>query len=138
MPAAQQAMAGWRLFLQAVQCTAAQSQTAATEAHCVCVCVCIGSADEIWEELKPALQNLHTPAAQQAMGWLALFLPTHGLLRGEEGWNDRVGEWMTLWESDAHNNFWRGHWMLLFGQVAKHDINGRTNAQMELATALAT
>lgn len=84
-----------------------------------------GSADEIWEELKPSLQNLHTPSAQQAMGWLALFLPTHGLLKGEGGWNDRIGEWMTLWESDAHNNFWRGHWMLLFGQVAKHDIHGR-------------
>ena len=58
------------------------------------------------------------------MGWLALFLPTHGLLEGEPGWSDRVGQWMTLWESDAHNNFWRGHWMLLFGQVAKHDIHG--------------
>ena len=60
----------------------------------------------------------------QALGWLSLFLPTHGLSQGEEGWNDRIADWMVLWESDAHNKFWRGQWMLMFAQVAKHDTQG--------------
>ncbi|KAL0043408.1 hypothetical protein WJX79_003790 [Trebouxia sp. C0005] len=86
-----------------------------------------GSAEEVWQELKPALQNLHTPTAQQALGWLSLFLPTHGLSQGEDGWNDRIADWMVLWESDAHNKFWRGQWMLMFAQVAKHDTQGLIN-----------
>ncbi|KAL0045726.1 hypothetical protein WJX82_002854 [Trebouxia sp. C0006] len=86
-----------------------------------------GSAEEVWQELRPALQNLHTPTAQQALGWLSLFLPTHGLFQGEQGWNDRIADWMLLWESDAHNKFWRGQWMLMFAQVAKHDTQGLIN-----------
>lgn len=60
----------------------------------------------------------------QALGWLSLFLPTHGLSQGEEGWNERLADWMVLWESDAHNKFWRGQWMLMFAQLAKHDTQG--------------
>ena len=41
------------------------------EAGCVTpICCCSGSAEEIWQELKPALQNLHTPAAQQVTVFL--------------------------------------------------------------------
>ncbi|KAL3134782.1 hypothetical protein ABBQ32_007768 [Trebouxia sp. C0010 RCD-2024] len=83
-----------------------------------------GSAEEIWHELKPSLQNLHTPTAQQALGWLTLFLPPHGLGRGEGSWNERIADWMLLWESDAHNKLWSSQWMLLFAQVAKHDTQG--------------
>ena len=60
----------------------------------------------------------------QALGWLTLFLPPHGLSRGEGGWTDRIADWMVLWESDAHNKFWSSHWMLLFAQIAKHDTQG--------------
>ena len=60
----------------------------------------------------------------QALGWLTLFLPPHGLDKGEGGWNDRIAEWMVLWESDAHNKFWSSQWMLLFAQIAKHDTQG--------------
>lgn len=60
----------------------------------------------------------------QALGWLTLFLPAHGLGRGEDGWNDRIADWMVLWESDAHNKFWSSQWMLLFAQIAKHDTQG--------------
>ena len=60
----------------------------------------------------------------QALGWLALFLPTHGLRRGEGGWNETVADWMLLWESDAHNSFWSGQWMLMIAQIAKHDTQG--------------
>ena len=60
----------------------------------------------------------------QALGWLSLFLPTHELSRGEQGWNDRIADWLVLWESDAHNRFWRGQWLQLFAQVAKHDTQG--------------
>ena len=60
----------------------------------------------------------------QALGWLSLFLATHGLSQGEQGWNDRIADWMVLWEADAHNKFWRGQWMLMFAQVAKHDTQG--------------
>lgn len=60
----------------------------------------------------------------QALGWLTLFLPPHGLGRGEGGWNDRIADWMVLWEYDAHNKFWSSQWMLLFAQIAKHDTQG--------------
>lgn len=60
----------------------------------------------------------------QALGWLTLFLPPHGLGRGEAGWDDRIADWMVLWESDAHNKFWSSQWMLLFAQIAKHDTQG--------------
>ena len=70
----------------------------------------------------------------QALGWLALFLPTHGLSKGEEGWNERISDWMLLWESDAHNKFWRGQWMLMFAQVAKHDTQGVQNISKQVAT----
>lgn len=60
----------------------------------------------------------------QALGWLTLFLPPHGLGRGEGSWNERIADWMLLWESDAHNKLWSSQWMLLFAQVAKHDTQG--------------
>ena len=68
--------------------------------------------------------HLQPFCALQALGWLALFLPTHGLGRGEGGWNEMIADWIVLWESDAHNKFWSGQWMLLFAQIAKHDTQG--------------
>jgi len=85
---------------------------------CACISEAISSA-----ESKLILAE-SDPSVVQALGWLSLFLPTHGLSEGEEGWNDRIADWMVLWESDAHNKFWRGQWMLMFAQVAKHDTQG--------------
>lgn len=57
------------------------------EAGCVTpICFCSGSVEEIWQELKPALQNLHTPTAQQVTPFL-LILPSFGHTHEAESCN---------------------------------------------------
>lgn len=42
----------------------------------------------------------HPPAALlQALGWLALLLPTHEALRGQGAWAEWAPQWLSLWQA---------------------------------------
>ncbi|KAK9818405.1 hypothetical protein WJX72_012161 [[Myrmecia] bisecta] len=83
-----------------------------------------GAAAEIWAEFSPALQNSHKAQANEALGWLALFMPTHAAARLDGNWSLWLGQWLDLWQSVAHSSYWNLLWMKLVARLAKHDTAG--------------
>jgi len=83
-----------------------------------------GSAAEIWAEFAPQLQDLSSPDAFEALGWLALFMPTQAATRKDGDWATWVGIWMELWGSVTHVHYWQALWMGLFARLIRHDVHG--------------
>ncbi|KAH7621507.1 hypothetical protein Ndes2526B_g03845 [Nannochloris sp. 'desiccata'] len=83
-----------------------------------------GSAAEIWAEFSPQLRDLSSPDAFEALGWLALFMPTQAATRRDGDWATWAGEWMELWGSVTHVHYWQALWMGLFARLIRHDIHG--------------
>ncbi|KAL4431419.1 hypothetical protein ABPG75_006675 [Micractinium tetrahymenae] len=83
-----------------------------------------GAATEIWAHFGPALADPQRPECFEAMGWLALLLPTHEALRGEGGWAEWAPQWLELWQQLDHCRYWDSLWYNLFSRLAKHDVQG--------------
>jgi len=83
-----------------------------------------GSAAEIWAEFAPQLQDLSSPDAFEALGWLALFMPTQAATRKDGDWATWAGIWMELWGSVTHVHYWQALWMGLFARLIRHDVHG--------------
>ena len=70
-------------------------------------------------------------APVQAMGWLVLLLPTHGLQRSScdaEAWNERIQALMGLWDACSPSQWWSGQCLGLLARMAKHDTQGAARA----------
>eukprot|EP00854_Cymbomonas_tetramitiformis_P034130 gene34130-biopygen15266 len=65
---------------------------------------------------------------RQGVGFLALFMPTRPLMEGAapatHHWNTWVEEWMRLWQSLPHCEYWNACWQGLFSRLSKHDVAG--------------
>jgi hypothetical protein len=86
-----------------------------------------GSAAEIWAEFSPQLRDLSSPDAFEALGWLALFMPTQAATRRDGDWATWAKEWMELWGSVTHVHYWQALWMGLFARLIRHDVHGLVN-----------
>ena len=62
----------------------------------------------------------------QALGWLAMFMPTHQAATRDGDWQRWAGEWLDLWDAIPHTQLWGALWMGLFARLAKHDTAGAT------------
>ena len=60
---------------------------------------------------------------------MRLIFPTRELIGLEPGngaeWNQWVPEWLDLWDSMIHVDFWNAAWSCIFARLAKHDRNSR-------------
>jgi hypothetical protein len=83
-----------------------------------------GAAAEIWAHFAPALRDQTSPDAFEALGWLAMLLPTHAALAGDGDWGAWAAEWMVLWGGRAHCQYWQSLWFALVARLAKHDLAG--------------
>ena len=94
-----------------------------------------GSAAEIWEEFRPAvLRTEQACECHEALGWLAMLLPTHEAAKLEGDWGAWAKEWVEIWQSTAHCRFWDCLWLSLFARLGKHDIRGVVDWPMLLPT----
>ena len=93
------------------------------------------AAAEIWEQLRPGFVDVGKPESQEALGWLAMLLPTHSAAKGmndndtstgysKNTWAEWAQEWADIWERVAHGHVWDCLWYSLFARLAKHDIHG--------------
>lgn len=64
----------------------------------------------------------------QALGFLALLMPTHAVALGEGDWAAWLPAWLELKDRIAHCRWWDTTWMDLFSRVAKHDKHGAAPA----------
>lgn len=67
------------------------------------------------------------PVMLQAMGWLTLLLPSHGLR--DQGcdaalWNGRLDQLMALLEAFSPSSWWSAQCLGLLARLAKHDRHG--------------
>lgn len=83
-----------------------------------------GSAAAIWDQFAPALADPQRPECFEALGWLALLLPTQEALRGQGAWGDWAPAWLHLWQQLDHCRYWDCLWYSLFSRLAKHDVTG--------------
>ena len=73
-----------------------------------------GSAAEIWAEFAPTLRDVSSPDAFEALGWLAVLMPTRAATGKDGDWATWVAEWMDIWASVTHIHYWQALWMGLF------------------------
>ncbi|KAI3424360.1 hypothetical protein D9Q98_009913 [Chlorella vulgaris] len=83
-----------------------------------------GSAAEMWDHFAPALADPQRPECFEALGWLAMLLPTHEAMRTEGGWREWAPRWLHLWQQLDHCRYWDSLWFALFSRLAKHDVHG--------------
>ena len=77
--------------------------------------------------LSPAVSIFCHSAARppvQALGWVAMLLPTHAALRGGGPWGTWAPRWLQHWEGLDHCRYWDSLWYNLFSRLAKHDVTG--------------
>ncbi|GBG77688.1 hypothetical protein CBR_g24134 [Chara braunii] len=86
----------------------------------------LGSAHEIWEEFRPGFSDLDHNDAMEAVGYLALFMPTCRAKQLGERWDESgkwslwVEEWMELWSAVPRCNYWGLKWLSLLTRCMKH------------------
>lgn len=83
-----------------------------------------GSAAEIYAEFRHKLQDPAAFDAFEALGWLAMLMPTHAALHKDGDWGTWAKEWMPMWGSVMHSHYWQALWINLIARLAKHDVHG--------------
>ena len=78
--------------------------------------------------MEPRPLLLPSPPAsspRQALGWLAMLMPTQEATRREGDWGAWAPAWVALWPRVAHSShYWSALWYALFARLAKHDVHG--------------
>ena len=87
---------------------------------CLCACRCLSIH---CRAAAPPPAPLSLPPVQ-ALGWVAMLLPTHSALRGEGPWRAWAPRWLQHWEGLDHCRYWDCLWYNLFSRLAKHDVTG--------------
>ncbi|KAL3697923.1 hypothetical protein R1sor_011999 [Riccia sorocarpa] len=86
-----------------------------------------GSAEEIWSEFRPFLEDISHNSALEAAGFLSLFLPSHQLESTSSLFTSEwVGECIHIWEKLPYSNFWDMQWGGLLSRCIKHQVLNRT------------
>ena len=83
----------------------------------------IGTSTDVWDEFRPRLFNTSSNTALEALGFLCLFMPVHGVGHDGGRWNEWISEWIEIWNWVPHCRWWNAMWLDLFSRLAKHDID---------------
>eukprot|EP00891_Asterochloris_glomerata_P001540 jgi/Astpho2/1540/fgenesh1_pg.00026_%23_29_t len=84
-----------------------------------------GTVQDIWSSFRPLLQDTNKIDAQEALGWMCMFLPTQAIHKGDSmDWNSLVSDALLLLEADEQNQFWKSMWISILARLAKHDHQG--------------
>ncbi|PON47216.1 Coatomer beta subunit [Parasponia andersonii] len=78
-----------------------------------------GSAFEIWSEFRSLLENPWHNSTFEGSGFVRLFLPTNA--DNQDFFSeDRVKEFIDLWESIPNCQFWNSQWVAIIARVIKN------------------
>ncbi|KAF5728502.1 proteasome activator subunit 4 isoform X2 [Tripterygium wilfordii] len=78
-----------------------------------------GSAFEIWSEFRTLLENPWHNSSFEGSGFLRLFLPTN--VDNQDFFsNDRIREFIDLWDSIPNCQFWNSQWAAVIARVVKN------------------
>ncbi|KAG0602531.1 hypothetical protein M758_10G020700 [Ceratodon purpureus] len=82
------------------------------------------SAVEIWHEFRPALDDLAHNSSLEAMGFMALFMPSTIMDQVESGLNKSPSSWvnecLSLWAGLPNCRYWNFQWASLMARCIKH------------------
>ncbi|GAX74187.1 hypothetical protein CEUSTIGMA_g1636.t1 [Chlamydomonas eustigma] len=81
---------------------------------------------EVWDDLCPGIRALGgTGARFEALTWLALLFPSHGISNCDlSKIQNMLEEWMSCWGIVSCNMQWDMLWASLISRLLKHDTNG--------------
>ncbi|BBN11909.1 proteasome activator subunit 4 [Marchantia polymorpha subsp. ruderalis] len=83
-----------------------------------------GSVTEIWEEFRPALDDLSHNSALEAVGFISLFMPTKLEKLTETDRATLSSKWLEeclkLWAALPNSHYWDRQWASLLSRFIKH------------------